>query len=241
MYEPFKRTLLSILRVPAEPTDPLGAEGSLLVFRAAPGYLRYRRLAWAIQRAASLFPLLVMTSVTVAATGQAETPPAIASLLWGIDMVLAAVLVTQAVVSWLTLRLDYEMRWYKVTDRALRIREGVLSVREMTMTFANVQNVSIEQGPLQRYFGIADLRVQSAGGGGATPSIGGRKADLHSAYFRGVDDAARLRDLVYARLQAARGAGLGDPDDRHEALSLEGALREVRDEAARLREVAARG
>lgn len=247
MYGPFKRALLAVLRVPAEPTDPLGAGGSLLVFRAAPGFLSYQRLLWAIRHGLALLPVTALAIVAVATGRQAEVPGFVPSLVWSIDGLILALVLAQATVSWLTMRLDYEMRWYKVTDRALRIREGVVHVREMTMTFANVQNLAIEQGPLQRMFGIADVRVQSAGGGGATASLGKAdgKRDLHSATFRGVADARQLRDLVYLRLQAAKDAGLGDPDDphRHEAPrtgDLATALREVRDEAARLHE-AARG
>jgi membrane protein YdbS with pleckstrin-like domain len=58
-------------------------------------------------------------------------------------------------------RLDFEKRWYVVTDRSFRVREGVVFVREMTVTFANIQNISISQGPIQRAVGIADLRVDT--------------------------------------------------------------------------------
>ena len=64
------------------------------------------------------------------------------------------------------MRLDYEQRWYVVTDRSLRLRTGVWSVREMTMSFANLQQITVTQGPLQRLLGLADVRFQSAGGGG---------------------------------------------------------------------------
>jgi hypothetical protein len=60
-------------------------------------------------------------------------------------------------------RLNYEMRWYIVTDRSLRLREGIFGVREMTLTFANVQNIAIRQGPLQRALGLADVVVRTAG------------------------------------------------------------------------------
>ena len=38
-------------------------------------------------------------------------------------------------------------------------------MHETTISFENVQNVEVRQGPLQRYFGIADVVVQTAGGG----------------------------------------------------------------------------
>ena len=126
--------------------------------------------------------------------------------------------VGQAALTYFSLRLNYEMRWYKVTDRSLRIRAGVWSVHEMTMTFANVQNISITQGPLERLFGIADVRVETAGGGGGHGGPHGKGdgfgANLHTAVFRGVDDAEEIRDLMLARLRRVRGAGLGDLDDR---------------------------
>ena len=67
-------------------------------------------------------------------------------------------------------KLDYEMRWYMVTDISLRIRHGIWKVNESTMSFANIQQVEVSQGPLQRLLGLADVKVQSAGGGGGDGS-----------------------------------------------------------------------
>jgi membrane protein YdbS with pleckstrin-like domain len=118
-------------------------------------------------------------------------------------------------------RLDYEMRWYIVTDRSLRIREGIMRIREMTLTFANVQNISIRQGPLQRLLGIADVVVRTAGGGGSSEehgsSSGTAGASMHIGKLRAVDNAVEVRDLILERLRRWRDSGLGDPDDRHHA------------------------
>ena len=110
------------------------------------------------------------------------------------------------------LRLDFDKRWYVVTNRSLRVREGIVSVREMTVTFANVQNISVSQGPVQRMLGIADLQVQSAGGGaGKDPHHSG--PNLHTATLRGIANAPEVRVLIESRLRQAKDAGLGDPDD----------------------------
>src|SRR6187402_2309072 len=50
-------------------------------------------------------------------------------------------------------RLNYEMRWYIVTDRSLRIRSGVVWLREMTMTFANIQTIRVNANPIERWLG----------------------------------------------------------------------------------------
>jgi len=159
----------------------------------------------------------------------------------------------QLPLSFLMVRLDYRYRWYMVTDTSLRIREGLFSIREQTMTFANIQNLSIRQGPLQRLFGISDLRVRTAGGGEHTGQ--GKEmeesANMHLGYFRGVDNAAEIRDLIARRMRLQRDAGLGDPDEseprRVESVAdpagvddLVRVAHELRDEARRLGTVVAR-
>ena len=125
-------------------------------------------------------------------------------------------LFVQAPLTYVMVRLDYEMRWYIVTDRSLRIREGIVSVREITLTFANVQNLAIRQGPIQRLLGISDLCVRTAGGGSGDKDNeqDDKDADsMHVGYLRGVDDAREIRDTILTRLRRGKGAGLGDPDD----------------------------
>lgn len=126
--------------------------------------------------------------------------------------------VVQIPITYAAVRLDFELRWYIVTDRSLRIRAGIFKLRESTMSFANIQQVVVSQGPLQRLLGIADLRVQSAGGGGAKEDQAHRDS-LHTGIFHGVDNATEIRDLILERLRRFREAGLGDPDDRHELAS----------------------
>ena len=113
------------------------------------------------------------------------------------------------------------------------------------MTFANIQNIGIEQGPLERFFGIADLKVDTAGGGGAVPGRGGKQQmanSLHSARFRGVDNAEAIKLLMQQRLHGARDAGLGDHDDGGVgslvAADLTGALQEMVAAARALRHAA---
>ncbi len=111
-------------------------------------------------------------------------------------------------------RLDFELRWYIVTDRSLRIRSGLASVQETTMSFANIQQVVVTQDPIQRLLGLSDVRVESAGGGGdPNPHGGGSGQSLHASMFHGVDNAAEIRDLILDRLRRFRETGLGDPEE----------------------------
>ncbi len=204
--------LARLLRVPPEPAPPMGSPGTLRVFRAAPSYVKYRMVGWLIGHMMTFFFFVMGPMVVALALAVADDVEPVAA---GLALVMAGCAVAFWLflvgMGYLTVRVDRDLRWYMVTDRSLRIREGVWFVREMTMTFANIQNVSVSQGPLQRMFGLADLVVQTAGGGGV-PQQGAAAASMHMGRFRGIADAQGVRDFVLARMKAAGGAGLGDAD-----------------------------
>ena len=60
-------------------------------------------------------------------------------------------------------------RWsttrYSLADQTIRLREGLLSVKEVEIPFARVQAVDVLQGPTQRLFGVHRVDVQTGGGG----------------------------------------------------------------------------
>jgi len=138
-------------------------------------------------------------------------PPWAFPLLWVFKILGLAAYLLQLPLTYAIRRLDFEMRWYVVTDRSLRIRTGVWSIQESTMSFANLQQVEVTQGPLQRLLGLADVKVQSAGG--SDNPHGKPQDDLHTGHFHGVDNAHEIRDLIQDRLRRFRESGLGDPDE----------------------------
>ena len=224
MLERLRQGMLDLLKVPPEPEPPLGEPSSVRVFRAARGFLRYRLLHWGWKQVGALVGLLVglefigSLQVGLEALNQVPEPFRFwASLPWLTLLESLAVtgFVLQLGPSLLLVVLDYHYRWYMITDRSLRIREGLWKVQERTITFSNVQNVEVRQGPLQRLFGISDLKVQTAGGGGKAGDgqEQGSTDRLHEGYFRGVDNAGEIRDVVLARLRRLRGSGLGDPGE----------------------------
>ncbi len=138
-------------------------------------------------------------------------------LIWFLKLSGVAVFLAQIPFTYMLRRLDYELRWYIVTDRSLRIRTGLVRLQESTMSFANLQQVEVKQGPLQRLLGLADVHVQSAGGGGDyNPHHGETGDSLHTGIFHSVNNATEIRDLILERLRHFRQAGLGDPDDHHD-------------------------
>jgi uncharacterized membrane protein YdbT with pleckstrin-like domain len=213
MPEALRARLLRWLRVPAEPAAPPGDPAGIRTFLASRQFLRYRTAVWALKQlsalAALLFWFFVLSSDPIGVRGLARWITIAEVMAW-------LGFLAQLPLTFALLRLDYEMRWYILSDRSLRIREGVLTVREKTMTFANVQNITIRQNPLQRFFGIADVRVRAAGGGSAPSGSGSHGAGtrtMHEAVFEGVDNAALIRTTIRDRLRRYRDAGLGDPDE----------------------------
>jgi uncharacterized membrane protein YdbT with pleckstrin-like domain len=233
----WRNIVLSVMRVPHEPEPPPGSPPK--IFRAAANYLTFRIVQFALaQFALVMIPVLATILASLAMSDHAPRPVQI--LMQVLQVAFWVLYLTQLVFGWAVLRLDYEMRWYMLSDRAIRIREGIASVREKTMALANVQNITINQGPLQRLLGIADVEVRTAGGGseGAGPHGKGKGVGepMHVAFFRGVDNAEEIRDLVREGVRRQKDSGLGDPDDHQQhPVDATAAAREVLAEAKRLR------
>lgn len=54
-------------------------------------------------------------------------------------------------------------------DNTFRLRQGVLQKNERTIPLDHVQSVDTVQGVIQRVFGVVEVRVETAGGGGNEP------------------------------------------------------------------------
>jgi putative membrane protein len=109
-------------------------------------------------------------------------------------------------------------RWrgttYVVTASTLRHRTGLLSPDETVVPLGRIQAIDTVQGPVQRAFGVLELRVQTAGGGRSAevvlPAVGPAQAAALRARVglpdAAEDPAARLRlgarGLVVAALTA---------------------------------------
>lgn len=204
IYRLFRAPLLSLLRVPdGPPAAPAGSHASLQIFRASPRYLAYRLLLVRMLTVLLLGAALIALLAT-ALLGELEAAAGAAAI--------AVLLLPPLLLAGLLVRVDYDLRSYVVTDRSLRVREGAWTVREMTITYANVQNLRLVQGPLMRLFKITHLKVDVAGGGSASSEHGGQGG--HHVTVAGVEDAASLRDLILDHQRRVRsGAGLGDPED----------------------------
>lgn len=241
MFDKLRALLLRFLRVPPEPEPPFGNPSSVRVFRAS-RRLYYLRLArWVVTQFGALAGIIFWFSILNVSEHEASrvraqgntgifsglepgrnrvvtqplrnVPPFLFTLFSIGEGLGLAVYLVQLVLTYAAVRLDYELRWYIVTDRSLRIRSGIWGVQEVTMSYANLQQVMVTQGPLERLLGISNVKVESAGGGQGLSREQGQSETMHTGVFHGVDNASEIRDLILQRLRSFRDAGLGDPDD----------------------------
>lgn len=243
MYNSFRQLCERLLRVPADPEPPPGDEASTRRFRAAPNFYKYLLFVALLRILVFLFVVVfaVALPVTFAEFQLVKEGNKWASILWIVPVAAILLHLLISAFALAVVRLTFEKRWYLVTDRSLRVREGVISIREMTVNFANIQNISVSQGPLQRILGISDLRVDTAGGGGGRSSHGEKVSqNLHTAWFRGIENATEVRTIIQDRLRHLKDSGLGDHEELIQNPGSVGAeflaaLRAVQSEAAALR------
>jgi membrane protein YdbS with pleckstrin-like domain len=212
--------------LPAPPGDRVES------FKPAPAFLTYLKFWFWLSL---VVPGLVLTiaSVSIATALIAAGWWWLAVPLFGVALALA---VLTRVPAFIAVCLRYDTTWYVMSGRSMRIRRGIWVIEETTITFENVQNVAVTQGPLQRYFGIADVLVDTAGGS----SDAKQKGSGHRGVIEGVttDAAARLREMILARVRSSVSAGLGD-EEHHGMAAAAGSglwspehvamLREIRD------------
>lgn len=248
MVERLRLVLLRWLRIPEGPHVPPGEEPHAEVFRAGEGYYHFLLLQWALKQigaiagllagAAFLHTVLVLGRVpwgrAKGVTRAVKAVPleaflALEGMAWSLFLV-------AFVGSFLLLVWDFRCRYYILTDRCLRIQQGLWTFREQTFSLANIQDLDVHRGPLQRVLGIGDLVVRTAGGGGgeADPRGHGRAVNLHEGRLRGVADPERLRDRLLERMRAHGRPGLGETAPP--TLGLEAAARLALAEARALRE-----
>lgn len=208
VYEGIWGVVSGLFLVPREP--PLmptwGGTSGGEALRLKPGeaYLRYRKFWFWIGLTLVDVALVIFWLVI-----GLRFP--IAGVLIAVPML--ALIVLPDVLAFIAIHLGYDTTWYVITDRSMRLRSGVWTMHEMTLTFENVQNVEITQGPVERRFGIATLKVETAGGsyGPHGTNVGASNVGL----LVGLENATQVRELVMQRVRASRSSGLGD--ERREA------------------------
>lgn len=196
--------LASWFNVPQDPpTLPAAAGETVRTFKPSERFVAYRKFYF----------WLLLSTVDLALTAAWVTVlivnPLVGGLLFPVYLVVAFV---PDIFAYIAIHLQYDTTWYVLSERSMRIRRGIWIIQETTITYENIQNIGVRQGPVERYFGIATLTVHTAGGGGDSGRKGkhGGLTPSHVGVIEGITDANVLRNELSARVERSRATGLGD-------------------------------
>jgi membrane protein YdbS with pleckstrin-like domain len=72
----------------------------------------------------------------------------------------------------------YNARGYQISADRLRVVRGLLFRSDTVVPFGRVQHIDVDQGPLDRFFGIATLTLHTAGNQNASVALPGLGEEL---------------------------------------------------------------
>jgi len=107
--------------------------------------------------------------------------------------VLGPVLLAAAIVLTRIPRRRWQARGYRMAADRLRVVRGLLVRRDTTVPFGRVQHLDVEQGPIERLYGLGTLVLHTAGNHNASVRLSGIR---HS-------DAVAMRDAIRAHVTRA--------------------------------------
>jgi putative membrane protein len=114
-----------------------------------------------------------------------------ADFIWyGIAGVAGVVSIGASLIQWWFYR-------YRVSDRDITLRSGIVSKQERVIPFERIQSVNLEDAPLERIFQVVKVKVDTGAGGGSDSEI-----ELQAMSQA---DAVALRSQLLAGRQRLRG------------------------------------
>ncbi|OGQ17171.1 MAG: hypothetical protein A2138_27160 [Deltaproteobacteria bacterium RBG_16_71_12] len=123
----------------------------------------------------------------------------------------------------LPLYFRYHTLRYRFDDEGLHASWGILFRREVSLTYARIQDIHLRRNILERWLGLGSVQIQTASGSGSAELV-----------VEGITEFVEVRDFLYARMRGAHhksAAPASRIDDVVVAL-----LREIRDELRAVRE-----
>ena len=118
----------------------------------------------------------------------------------------------------------YHTMRYDFDEEGISMRWGILFRREITLTYARIQDIHLTSNVLERWLGLARIQIQTASASASAEMT-----------IEGVHEFEAVRDFLYSKMRGVRGGGQATlPVPSSPGNDLTAALREV---AAALREV----
>lgn len=113
---------------------------------------------------------------------------------------------------------------YQFDDEGITMRWGILFRREISLTYARIQDIHISSNLVERWLGLGKIQIQTASGSSAAEMT-----------IEGVREFEMVRDYLYTRMRGIGARRTSTPADENRG-DLESVLREIADETRALRE-----
>lgn len=156
---------------------PLDDDGELT--RLHPNYAHALRLTTALMA----IPALIAALVTEFTTRDLGLLPS--GAIAGTVMLIAIVLIIRIPAR------RYNARGFQISADRLRVVRGLLFRSDTVVPFSRVQHIDVDQGPLERFFGIATLTLHTAGNHNASVALPGL----------GEPQAREMREAIRAHIR----------------------------------------
>lgn len=178
MTPPFLQPLLRGLRITLEPPAPIANAHLRQVLKPSHRAHQLHVLKWFAAQLSALAGVLVI----VFAIDFTQWLPSWLSFLdvfarlgdfttyipapwrWVGILLTVGGFIAQLPFSFLALWVERHTTWYVISDQGVQLRHGLWTVHETSLRFANIQQVTLKQGPLQRLLSLADVVLTTAGG-----------------------------------------------------------------------------
>jgi membrane protein YdbS with pleckstrin-like domain len=227
-----KQIICFFLKLPPELGDPEGTPRETKKFKAASGYFWYVFFIWILRQSAGFIFYLIFLGGLIGGHSSSGGNKAISLVLISAAVIFMLVgIFIEVAISFIAIWMDYEMRWYALGPRILRIREGSLNLREITVSYANIQNIFISQGPIQKLLGIADIKIKTAGGGGRRQRVGSENSrergviHMHEACLRGIENFEEIKKYLAEKIKKYQNPSFGALPDEIRFSSMPPAVR----------------
>jgi uncharacterized membrane protein YdbT with pleckstrin-like domain len=87
----------------------------------------------------------------------------------------------------------YETMRFRIDAEGIHMRWGILFRRQINLTYARIQDIHLTSGLIQRWLGLADIKIQTASG----------SSDAEMT-LEGLLEFEAIRDFLYARMRGYR-------------------------------------
>lgn len=138
--------------------------------------------------------------------------------LWTYYVVGSLILGPLFFIALIPLYFRYHTMQYDFDDEGIAMRWGILFRREITLTYARIQDIHLVSNIVERWLGLARIQIQTASGSAAAEMT-----------LEGIKDYEAVRDFLYTRMRGVTTV------PARQATSAGGALSEIAQEMREIR------